>query len=69
MWTSYRHAVLLIVFFSHDCPLFIPLCNIATSFQSLFYVVIESTLLNYANPCRSWTIQRFQRVAEKKERY
>ena len=25
-------------------------------------------LLNYANPCRNWTFQRFARVAEKKER-
>ena len=33
----------------------------------IFYVVFESTLLNYANPCRNWTLQRFARVAEKKE--
>ena len=26
------------------------ICNIATSFLSLFYVVFESTLLNYAKP-------------------
>ena len=42
--------------------------NIATSFISLFYVVFESTLLNYANPCLNWAFQRFARVAEKKER-
>ena len=30
--------------------------------------MLESTLLNYANPCRNWTSQRFARVAEKKER-
>ena len=41
---------------------------IVTSFLSLFYVVFESKLLNYANPCRNWTFQRFARVAEKKER-
>ena len=35
---------------------------------SLIYVVFESTLLNYANPCQNWTFQRFARVAEKKER-
>ena len=42
--------------------------NIASSFLSLFYVVFESTLLNYANPCRNWTFQYFARVAEKKGR-
>ena len=57
-----------VYFFYHSCPLLIPLCNIATLFQSLFYVVFESTLLIYANPCRNWTFQRFARVAEKKER-
>ena len=40
--------------------------NIAT--LSLIYVVFESTLLNYANPCRNCTFKRFERVAEKKER-
>ena len=44
------------------------MCHIATSFLSINYVVFESTLLNYANPCRNWTFQRFARVAEKKER-
>ena len=33
-----------------------------------FHAVFKSTLLNYANPCRSWTFQRFARVTEKKER-
>ena len=54
------------VFVFHSCPLLIPLCNIAT--LSLIDVVFESTLLNYANPCQNCTIQRFARVAEKKER-
>ena len=40
----------------------------ATSFLSLFYVVFDSTLVNYANPSRNWTFQRFAMVAEKKER-
>ena len=35
---------------------------------SLIYVVFESTLLNYANPCRNWTYQRFARAAQKKGR-
>ena len=35
---------------------------------SLIYAIPESTLLNYANPCRNWTIQRFARAAQKKER-
>ena len=42
---------------------------IATSFLTLSYVVFESTLLNYANPCTNLTFQRFARLAEKKERY
>ena len=33
-----------------------------------FHVVFESMLLNHAKPCRNWTFQRFERVAEKKER-
>ena len=49
-------------------PVYIYIYNIATSFSELFYVVFESTLLNYANPCRNWTFQRFVIVAEKKER-
>ena len=28
----------------------------------------ESTLLNYADPCRNWTFQRFERAAQKKGR-
>ena len=28
----------------------------------------ESTLLNYAYPCRNWTFQRFARAAQKKGR-
>ena len=35
---------------------------------SLIYVVFESTLLNYANPCRNWTFQRIARAAQKKWR-
>ena len=42
-----------------------PLCNTAT--LSLIIFVFESTLLNYANPCRYWTFQRLAMVAEKKE--
>ena len=53
-------------FFFHNCPLLNPSCNIPT--LSLIYVTFESTLLNYANPCRYWTFQSFARVAEKKER-
>ena len=30
--------------------------------------VFESTLLNYAYPCRNWTFQRFARAAQKKGR-
>ena len=33
---------------------------------SLLYVVSESTLSNYANPCRNWTFQRFAMAAQKK---
>ena len=53
--------------FPHSHP-YIYIYNIVTSFLSLFDVILESTLLNYANPCRNWTFQRFARVAEKKER-
>ena len=49
-----------------DVILFIHIYYIETI--SLIYVVFQSTLLNYANPCRNWTFQRFARVAEKKER-
>ena len=51
----------------HSCPRLIPFCDMATSCLQLFYVVFKSTLLNYANPWRNWTFQRFVRVAEKKE--
>ena len=33
-----------------------------------FMPFFESTLLNNANPCRNCTLQRFEGVAEKKER-
>ena len=35
---------------------------------SSIYVVVESTLLNNANPCRNWTFQRIARAAQKKGR-
>ena len=35
---------------------------------SLIYVVFVSTYLNYANPCRNRTFQRFARAAQKKGR-
>ena len=35
---------------------------------SLIYVGFESTLFNYANPCRNWTFQCFARAAQKKGR-
>ena len=35
---------------------------------SLIYVIYESTLLNYANPCRNGTFQRFARAVQKKGR-
>ena len=41
--------------------------NIIQQF-SLIYVVFESTLLNYANPCRNWNFQRFARAAQQKGR-
>ena len=37
-------------------------------FLLLCLTFMESTLLNYANPCRNWTFQRFASVAEKIER-
>ena len=58
-WTNKYHMYI-------DVILFIHIYYIETI--SLIYVVFQSTLLNYANPCRNWTFQRFARVAEKKER-
>ena len=59
--------IILVLVPRFDCY-YIYIYNIATSFLSLFYVVFESTLLNYANSCRNWTFKRFTRVAENKER-
>ena len=38
------------VFFFHNCPQLIPLCNIEISLFIMSF--FESMLLNYANPCR-----------------
>ena len=38
----------------------------SSSHLMFFYVVFESMLLNYANPCRNWTFKRFARAAQKK---
>ena len=34
---------------------------------SSIYVVFESTLLNYANPCQNWTLQRFARQHQRND--
>ena len=65
MYVSKYIYIYIYIYSVHSCPQLIPLCNIAIS---LFDVVLESTLSNYANHCRNWTFQRFARVAEKKER-
>ena len=53
----------LYLYYIYVIYIIISLCYII-----MFYVVFESTLLNYANPCQNWTFRRFARVAEKKER-
>ena len=63
----HRHTVLLIVSV-HICPQLVPFFLYSNFIFIIFYVVFESTLLNYANPCRNWTFQRFAMVAENKER-
>ena len=66
MWTFILDMLLLSVFsffmFVH--------CWLHYRIQqfSLIYVVVESTLLNYANPCRNCIFQRFARAAQKKGR-
>ena len=54
-WTFIHDMLLLSVFFSHCWFHYIK-----QQFSSI-YVVFESTLLNYANPCRNWTFQRFRK--------
>ena len=56
----YKHSVCFFL----SCPLLIPLCDLLL----LTYVVFQSTLINYADPCRDWTFQSIARLAEKKER-
>ena len=61
----YVYIYIYVVFFI-ICPLLISLYNIAVL---IIICRFESTLLlQYANPCRNWTFQRFARAAEKKER-
>ena len=50
----------------NKCPRSIPLFYIVILFYN-FNVAIQSTLLNYANPCRNLTFQLYARAAEKKE--
>ena len=60
-----RHVVTYCIFFLHVCPLLIALYNTAVFINICRF---ESTLLNYAKPCRNWTFQRSAWAAQMKGR-
>ena len=67
MWTFILDMLLLSVFLLSSYLSTVDFI-IYYSSSHFAYVDLESTLLNYAKPCRNWSVQHITRAAQKKGR-